>query len=278
MSSSYDLAYSTFLKVFPNKAGQIKSVRPIHNGYTNESFLFTLSDETRYQVRVPRPLDLINRSIEYRALQLTENNIFKYFDKKTGVAIKKWIEGNNPRKTVYKSLEFNDLLFKQIKKIHSAKINGKMGFKPIDFDKYNEYLHFLRFEYQRKYLCLLDRRRNEPQVLTHSDINPKNVIYDGQKVHVIDFEWCCLASQYWDYANWARETNLNIDKIDWNKYIPNFDKEKLSDFIFLSAVFAHLWTYIMPQTRKMRKYRKATLKQVRRAYKYVIHHEKIYYN
>lgn len=277
-NNNYDLAYSTFLKVFPSKADKIKTIKDIHSGYTNNSYLFILDDGTKYQVRIPHPLELIDRKVEYKTLELTGNDIFKYFDQKTGIAIKKWIEGKNPKRRVYKSDYFNNLLFKKIKKIHQVKVTSSLKVTPINFGKYNEYLPYLKFEYQKKYLCLLDRRRNETVVLTHSDINPLNVIYDGKKVHIIDFEWCCLASPYWDYANWIRETNLNIDKIDWNKYIPNFDKEKLSDFIFLSAVFAHLWTYVMPRTPKMKRYRKKTLKQIRRAYKYVIHHEKIYYN
>lgn len=277
-NSVFELAKQTFAKVFPDKVSHIKEIKDIHNGYTNFSFLFVLDNDKKYQVRIPHSEDWIDRSVEYKALELTRRNYFVYFDKKTGIAVKKWIEGSAPVKGVYKSIAFNDMLFNEIKKIHKVKINGRMKFKPINFDAYNSHLHFLRFEYQRKYLCLLDRRRNEPLVLTHSDINPLNVIYDGNKITIIDFEWSCLASEYWDYANWVRETNLNIDKIDWKKYIDNFDKEKLSDFIFLSAVFAHLWAQEMPTTKAMIKYRRKTMKQLKKAYKYVIHHEKIYYN
>lgn len=277
-NSIYDIACQTFAKVFPKQAKKVKAIKELHLGYTNHSFLFSVKHDEKYQVRIPLAGDLIDRKCEYYCLKAVKDNNFVYFDKKTGIAVKKWIEGENPNKKTYKSQWFNDLLFEQISKLHNVKLPKSYKVKPINFDAYNKYLPYLKFEYQRKYLCLLDRRRNEPLVLTHSDINPLNIIYDGQKIHLIDYEWCCLASQYWDFANWIRETGISLDKIDMSGYIKNFDKEKLSDYVFLSSVFAHLWAQTMPPSRRILKYRKKTMKQIKKSYRYVIHHEKIYYN
>lgn len=271
-------AIEIFKNALPSRAKEIKAVRQLHDGYTNMSFAITLRNGDKYQVRIPHDGGLVNRKLEIAALKATHNNHFVYFDEKTGIAVKKWIDGYTPSKHLYKSEKFLDALFTKIKKIHQTKLGPGHRFRKINLDVYNSNLQNLKFEYQRKFLCLQDRRRSEPVVLNHSDINPDNVVWDGNDVHIIDFEWTTLASEYWDYANWIRETNIKVRKVNWSKYIKNYDKEKMADYIFLCTVFAYLWTYSMPQTSKILSYRKKILKQIRRAYRYVVTHEKVYYN
>jgi thiamine kinase-like enzyme len=101
-------------------------------------------------------------------------------------------------------------------------------------------------------------------VINHTDINPNNilVLLPSNKIHLIDFEWVGLASDYWDYANFIRETNLNYKNISWDKYIANFDINILKQYIYITSVFAYLWTFNMPQTPKIIKYRSLTKKQI----------------
>jgi len=273
-------AIAVFKKALPDQANDIKSIKDIHTGYTNYSFLVELNDGTKYQVRIPHSSDLINRKIEHKVLQLTNNDLFVYFDEKTGIAIKKWVEGKHPNIFEINSKEFLDNLFSIIKKLHSVNVDTtQVPIEKICIEKFNEHLHDLAFEYQKKYLCLIDRRRNDKVVLSHSDINPLNLIYGhNDKITLIDFEWCCLASDYWDYANWVRETGINFKNIEWNKYIDNFSMETFQDYLFLSSVFAYAWTFAMPESRKIISYRKRVMKQVAKYYKLVLKHEKTYYN
>jgi hypothetical protein len=80
------------IKLFVNntkfKSHQIKSIKQIHKGYTNISFLFTLVNNQQYQVRLSNDNKLINRKNEFAMLRNINNKDFIYFDIKTGNAIK----------------------------------------------------------------------------------------------------------------------------------------------------------------------------------------------
>lgn len=251
--------------VFMGKNGEIVSMKPIHRGYTNFSYIVLFENGKKYQVRLPHCGSLINRKNEYTILSLLDDKNFIYFDTKTGIAVKKWIEGKNPKISAWRQWKQVDQLFSTIKKIHSLNIPADAKFKKIDYDSYNDNLYRLKLSYQTKYLSIVDQIRTEPVVINHTDINRENIVVgDDGKLHIIDYEWTGLANDYWDYANFIRESRiLWYPNVDWKKYINNFDMRKLKEFIFVSSVFAYLWTWKMEQTPRIKKYRKRTLRQVR---------------
>ncbi|MCQ3908727.1 MAG: hypothetical protein MJ200_04255 [Mycoplasmoidaceae bacterium] len=51
-------------KVLKGKNGDIISVKDIHLGYTNISYMITFENNKKYQVRLPHSADLINRANE----------------------------------------------------------------------------------------------------------------------------------------------------------------------------------------------------------------------
>lgn len=251
-------------KYLDKKYGKMVSMEPIHNGYTNQSWLVTYSTNRKFQVRIAHALTNIDRSAELQVLKLVGDNSFIYFDKKTGNAIKRWIEGKNPR--IWKIFKWSriDELFSKIKKIHQTKLPKRSLVKKLDFEAYNSNLFRLKFKYQTKFLSILDTYRDDVRVLSHTDINPLNIIVgDDGKLHLIDYEWAGLVSEYWDYANFIRETGIGwYDKLDWSKYIDHFSMDKLKDYIFAASVYAYLWTWKMEQTPKIKGYRRSVLKQI----------------
>lgn len=252
-------------KVIGKKDGNIVSLKPIHLGYTNQSFIATYSNGKKYQVRLPHCGDLINRSNEFKMLSLMKDKSFIYFDVKTGIGIKQWLPGKNPRIPTFWQWKQADNLFAEIKKIHAIPVPKGSKFQKINFDAYNQNLYHLKLAYQTKYLSIIQTYRDDKVVLSHTDINADNMIIDNNnKLHLIDFEWCGLASDYWDYANFIREARiLWYPKIDWKKYIDKFDMQKLKDYIFVCSVFSYLWTWAMPQTKRIKKYRFRTLRQIK---------------
>lgn len=261
-------AVALLKKVLKEDNGTIVSIKDIHNGYTNLSYLVTYANGKMYQVRFPHDeiKDLLNRKNEYSVMKLLgSDKYFPYFDPKTGVAVKQWIPGSYVKIHKWRKWKYTDELFSLIKTIHKAKVNlKKIPLHKVNFDSYNENLHLLKLEYQTKFLSIIDTYRDEVMVLNHTDINPLNIIMDkGKRLHLIDYEWCGLASDYWDYANFIRESRIRYDHIEWNKYIDNFNMLKLQDFIFACSVYAYLWTFVMPDSKKIRKYRKTTLRQVK---------------
>ncbi len=264
MKNNKEFTIKLLQDVFMGKNGEIVSIRSIHNGYTNFSYVVTFENGKKYQVRLPHCGDLINRSNEYQVLSLLGNQDFIYFDIKSGVGVKEWIDGKPPRIPYFWKWKYVDNLFAQIKKIHETKVPFDVKLKKLNFDLYNENLYRLKLAYQTKFLSIIETYKGDETVLSHTDINAGNLILDKkEKLHIIDYEWCGLASDYWDYANFIRESRITwYQKIDWNKYINNFDMNKLKDYIFASSVFAYLWTWLMPQTKRIIKYRRRALRQV----------------
>lgn len=283
MPTIYDrrkLALEILDKVFPEQKGKEKLLTDIHNGYTNFSFLAILEDGSKYQVRLPHDGKLINRKNEDDLLQnYLDAKDFAYFDVKTGICVKKWYDGITPKRRTLKSPEFLDKLFKQIKKMHNLPLKKVHNFKPIKFDAYCENLYRLKFHLKKKYLCLIDRRQDDKLVINHTDINPLNIVYNKEEnnIKIIDYEWCGLASDYYDYANFIRETGIDYRKIDFSKYIDDFDMQIFEHYLFLTSVYSYLWTYVMPQTKKIIKYRYKTLKQIRKYYPCVVNVDKCNY-
>lgn len=264
-SNYRDQAIELLKKVLKRKNGSIVSMKDIHCGYTNQSFLVEYSNGKKFQVRLPHCGDLINRVNEYKALSmLGKQNQFVYFDTKTGAAIKKWIEGKNPKIHWWKKWKYMDELLTLIHEIHACKIPRGNKLSRLNLDAYNENLHKLKIKYQTKFLHIVDSCNSDTQVLNHTDINALNIIIanDDQKLHLIDFEWCGLASDYWDYANFIRESKVRYEYVDWGKYIDGFDMQKLKEYIYACSVYAYLWTFQMPQTKKIKKYRLRTLRQI----------------
>ncbi|MCQ3915441.1 MAG: hypothetical protein MJ195_01525 [Mycoplasmoidaceae bacterium] len=74
--------------VFKGKNGDIVSIKGIHLGYTNESYIVTFENNKKFQVRLPHCGDLINRANEYKMLNLLGIKDFVYFDVRSGIAIK----------------------------------------------------------------------------------------------------------------------------------------------------------------------------------------------
>lgn len=270
-----ELVIKLVTKYVKNKT-PISSVKPIHLGYTNQSYVVTYDDGVKYQVRLPHCGNLLNRANEKLIHDLRGDDSFVYFDVKTGNAIKRWIPGKPPRVPFWSKWRKVDELFSAIKKIHQIKPPKNHRFKKIDYEAYSFNLYRLKLTYQTKFMSIIDTYKNDSVVLNHTDINPQNLILDdNDKLHIIDFEWAGLASDYWDYANFIRESGIMwFEKINWNKYIDNFDLQKLKDYIYVCSIYAYLWTWYMPQTRKIKRYRQKALRQIYYYSKGVISNDK----
>lgn len=263
IKNNKQFAINLLHKVLGDSNGKIVSIKELHNGYTNISFDVIFQNKNRYQVRIPHCGDLINREYEYAVLKLIKDKNFIYFDRKTGIAIKKWINGKNPKFGWNRGFKYLNALFTKIKELHAIPIKNKKIFAKTSFDQYNQYLFHLRFDFQQKYLQLIDLYKEDNYVISHADINGDNMIVDGRgTITLIDFEWADLAPDYWDYANFVRESRINYHRVDWSKYINDFDMDKFENYIFLTSVYAHMWTWAMPESPKILRYRRKTLRQV----------------
>ena len=254
----YTFIKEILFKALKNKKLEIKCIARILTGYTNSSFLVTLTNKKMYVVRIPTNLSLIDREKEHQVLKKLNNDKDIYFDKKSGIYVKEWIDGVNP--VISKKWKYIDQLFTFIKKLHSVQLSGLSKLKSLTLS--NKNLKTLRPNISKLYLSLIKKYKKDKLVLNHCDINASNIIQNGTQLYVIDYEWSALANDYWDYANFIRETKIDFKKIKWDKYIQNFDLSKLLNFIFMTTVYAYLWTWQVTQTPRILEYRKNLLDDI----------------
>lgn len=263
-------AIELFLKHtnFENK--DIHKIKNIHLGYTNKSFLFILKNKEKYQVRIAKNNDIIDRSVEQKILPFIKNNVFVYMDKQ-GNAIKKWINGYNPKFIFNKKKLFYELI-SSIMELHNTNIN-KIEIAKHDYFEYcDNSTKQLYPDWFKLYETLLKKYEGLDFVFSHNDINPLNMIYEKKtkKIILIDYEWSRINYRYFDLANFFRETNF---KIKWLQFLCSLYKglefNILLDFCFICTYYAHLWSFKIEQSKKILKYRKKNLKRLNYFYSLV---------
>ena len=121
-----------------------------------------------------------NGGLEKKFIQKTHyKNDYTFLDKIT--YLKKFYKG-----TKVKRLNKNNIiaLAKELKKLHLVKISKTIPvYKTIPF--------------------------KDKLVMSHGDLNPKNVIFSQNKAFFLDFEWARLNSKYWDICYIFLSFNLN---------------------------------------------------------------------
>jgi thiamine kinase-like enzyme len=110
-----------------------------------------------------------------------------------------------------------------------------------------------------------------PLVLSHNDLSADNLIYTpNHQVIFIDYEWARMNNVYWDVANFIREVNLSLGKIKLLCKLMNISNlNALLIFVYLATNYAYQWTFNMPFTKKIKKYRKITLIKLERYYRLI---------
>lgn len=242
------------------KSHQIKLIKHIHKGYTNISFLIILINNQKYQVRLANDNGIVNRKSELAILKNIHNKNFLYYDIKTGNAIKEWIDGVNPTNSEINSKIFLDIFSSELNKLHSCKnLNGVINHDYFEFVKIAR--NKISNTHLTKYLNLLSKYKNLKLVLSHNDLSQDNLLWNEKekRIFFIDYEWARMNNQYWDIANFIRESNLKKTYIKYLAHINKLDYQILKDFIYICTNYALQWTFAMPQTTKILTYRKKLL-------------------
>ena len=223
--------------VFPIiiKSNRISLIR---SGYINDSYKIKKNNQT-YQQRIPKfhVSDWKNEKNVYQALGWE----IQYQD--DGSYIRGWIKGKTVKKWNQKKLLSLKMAIAKFHKINPSKIkqhNWKI------FDKYKGKISGKLYQ---KYLENIKQIKKQKTVLSHNDINRKNVIWNGDKIFLIDFEWSRKNSIYFDYAQFEIAEKINI--------MPNhLDKNEYKIMIETILIFNYLWTFSMPKSYKVKRLRK----------------------
>lgn len=261
-------ALDLFLKYTNFTNDDILDIKQIHCGFTNISFVIKLKNKKKYQVRIGQNNKIVNRDNEIKVLKLIPDIKFLYIDKK-GNAIKEWIEGVNPNFD-FNTLNKLKLLILEIKKIQNINIGNINILEHNYYDILSKDLYDKYKIWYDKYIEIIDKYKNLKKVFSHNDLNPKNMIYNrkNKKIILIDYEWARINNQYWDIANFFKETNLRVKYLKKIcKIFDELDFNILKDFVFISSFYALAWTYQVNQTEKIFKYRKKILIKLKQYYR-----------
>ncbi|ATP59826.1 hypothetical protein [Mesomycoplasma dispar] len=198
---------------------EIKKSELISCGYHNCSFVGFFKNQ-KVQIRVANN-DFVNWENEKNFIQ--ENSNFLFYDQ--GNFIKKWIEGQ--------------ILSPENLDLHL----GKLFLAISDFHKQKN-TKIAKFNWQtdvildKKYISLVEKYQFDSLVISHNDLQFKNIIVSTKAVFLIDFEWIRLNNPYFDYV--CLYINLGISPEKIIKFF-NLEIEKFNDFVYIVNVFTNFW-------------------------------------
>ena len=196
-----------------------KIVKRLEGGMSNYTYVVE-SQGKKYTYRVPgkfaekfvdRDDELLNlREID----QLGLSNVTTYVEVRSGEKLAEYVEGTIMSETDVVS--YNQMSVAALKKIHSSKVHFKdyNAFGRLDDDE--RYCRETGFSHPDEYLALrhkLDEMRRThaavPQVPCHCDYQPTNLVIQGEKLFVLDWEFAGMNDPFYDIACYG---NAGFDK------------------------------------------------------------------
>ncbi|MEH7222961.1 sugar phosphate nucleotidyltransferase [Bacillus sp. JJ1566] len=245
--------------IFNIKEDEIKNIKPIKVGMTNNSFRFSIS-EKQYVCRIPGQgtENLIHRNEEYESIQavqplrITENIV--YIDPKTGIKISEYETGSRSAD------EHNEIELRKsmnlLRELHTSGI-----VVPHHFDIKQQILFYedlckthkaIVFEDFSEVRAKMDdlltvlEKMDLPSVFSHIDAHVDNILVlpDG-KLKLIDWEYSAMCDPVIDLSMFALYSNYNQEQLEniMNYYFENgpSDEERLRIYMYIS-LSGFLWS------------------------------------
>ena len=220
-----------------------------NQGFNNISYLLSTT-ENSYVIRVFKSNESVNisRKFEYQIQKKahTKNIALKPIFLNEKFMIYEYKKGIH--KTKLSKIELKNLVSK-IKKFHMFKTTGK----PYDLKQdLKNYSNTLATQKSKKLIneCfksikILEKQKYEA-VLTHHDLNPKNIIFSKNSLKIIDWEYAGVNDRFFDLASLCVEfkLNKNEEKIVLDSYFKtkkSYYKIKLKHYKIIYDSFCKLW-------------------------------------
>lgn len=218
-------------------------------GFNNISYLLKTSKKS-YIIRVFKSNESVNISREFEFK--TQKKAHKKDIAPKAIFLNSEFMIYEYTKGIHKSeLKSSDIktLAKQIKKLHKIKTKAKtydlksdlLNYKKILKDKESKEL----ISQSLKSLKKLKKFKKE-LVLTHHDLNPKNIIFRKNKIKIIDWEYSGINDRFFDLAAVCIEFKLN--KKEEKLFLENYLEEininhysKLKHFKIIYKNLCDLW-------------------------------------
>lgn len=190
-------------------------VKRLEGGMSNYTYV-VLSQGKKYTYRVPGKYaeKFVNRLEEWHNIQEVErlhlNNANSYVEIRSGEKLADYVEGTILNTTDIVS--FNELSAKALHQIHQSDLQ----FAPYNafgrLDNYEAYCREQGFTHPDEYVRLRQKldnlralHRNVPLVPCHCDYQPSNLVVDGDKLYVLDWEFAGMNDPIYDIACYGNE-------------------------------------------------------------------------
>lgn len=196
-----------------------KIVMRLEGGMSNYTYVVECNGK-KYTYRVPGKFaeKFVDRVEEWENIQevnrLGLNNITEYVEVRSGEKLAEYVEGTIMSTTDVVS--YNEMSVKALKQIHGSglKFRDYNAFGRLDNDE--RYCLETGYVFPQEYLDLrkrLDSLRaahaNVPKVPCHCDYQPTNLVINGDKLYVLDWEFAGMNDPFYDIACYG---NVGFDK------------------------------------------------------------------
>lgn len=200
-----------------NQDAQI--IKRLEGGMSNYTYVVS-SNGKKYTYRVPGKFaeKFVNRVDEWNNIQeinkLDLNNETTYVEILSGEKLAEYVEGTIMSETDVVS--YNEMSVKALKKLHNSnlKLKDYNAFGRLAEDE--QYCRETGFAHPEEYIVLRskleDMRKNYAQVALvpcHCDYQPTNLVIDGEKLYVLDWEFAGMNDPFYDIACYG---NAGFDK------------------------------------------------------------------
>ncbi len=200
-------------------AHDAKIVMRLEGGMSNYTYVVECQGK-KYTYRVPGKFAerFVDRDDEWANIQEVDrlglNNVTTYVEIRSGEKLAEYVEGTIMSTTDVVS--YNEMSVKALKKIH----NSDLKFKDYNafgrLDTYQNYCIEMGFTHPQEYLDLrnkLEELRKQyvsvPMVPCHCDYQPTNLVINGDKLYVLDWEFAGMNDPFYDIACYG---NAGFDK------------------------------------------------------------------
>ncbi|MCQ2796602.1 MAG: phosphotransferase [Bacilli bacterium] len=186
---------------------QVKSIRPIHQGVSNTSYLVN----KQYVVRIKSEKERFYKFKEEKEVLHKTSNLFlsefvTYLDK----------DGNKVSEYINNAHSFkgdnNEIIAvaKMLKKLHDSKIEVKAKFKPLKrYYYYKNKSNGEEFQHEGTIIINVKKLYNKyPLIICHNDLVDNNLLFTKTGSYLIDYEYAGRNIYLFDLASFLSENEI----------------------------------------------------------------------
>lgn len=238
---------------------QIKSIKNINKGLTNENFLIEI-DNKKYMLRYPKAdtKALFNRKHEKEIIKQLKNqpytlDILYYED---GLQIVKY-EKSLLNFDEYQHFDKIKKVANLMKQFHNSKIKVDFNFEPLkQINLYKQYVKNSEIDLSQ-YQTLFNKLKNHDfqPILCHNDWVAGNICFIDNQTYLIDFEYAGNNDPYFDIMSFITENDLtDKQKSEFLNYMFDNINEQTEEILMMyrdiNNILWYYWALMMYELRK----------------------------